>query len=120
MNDRIKQIRKHPSINLSQIEFGEQLGVTGAAISKIESGDRNLTDSMIKLICREFNVNYDWLVYGDGEMFSSPPETLVDELVQEFNLDETGKRIILGYIRLSEEDRAAVGRYLQNIFSAGE
>ena len=40
-----------------------------------------------KAICREFNVNYEWLKNGEGEMFDALPETLVDELADEFNLD---------------------------------
>ena len=35
LNTRLKTIRK--SISLSQEEFGKKLGITGAAISKIES-----------------------------------------------------------------------------------
>lgn len=69
MNYRIKQIRQHPDINLSQEAFGKKIGVTGAAISRIESGDRNITEQNIKAICREFHVNEGWLRTGEGEMF---------------------------------------------------
>ena len=67
MNERLKMLRK--SLSLSQEAFGNRLGVTGPGISKIESGDRNLTEPMLLSVCREFNVNEEWLRTGKGEMF---------------------------------------------------
>ena len=113
MNERVKQIRK--SLGMSQELFGGALGVTKTAICAIEAGRRGLTEQMAKSICREFNVNYDWLIDGFGEMFDVVPETLVVELAQEFNLDDLDKRIILGYLKLSEADRLAIKRYMQNV-----
>lgn len=113
MQDRVKTVRQ--SLDLSQEAFGRALGVTKTAICGIEAGRRGLTEQMAKSICREFNVNYDWLKDGKGEMFDAVPETLVDELAQEFQLDDLDKRIILGYLRLSEADRGAIKRYVQNI-----
>lgn len=58
--ERIKQIRK--SLDLTLEKFGEKLGVGKGAISALENGKRNLTDQMAKAICREYNVNYDYLI----------------------------------------------------------
>lgn len=69
MNARIKEVRTHPSVNLSQDAFGKRIGLSGAAISRLESGDRNMTESNIISICREFNVSESWLRFGEGEMF---------------------------------------------------
>lgn len=60
--------------------FGEKIGVGKTAISKIENGERNVTDQMAKSICREFNVSESWLRTGEGEMFIQlDPE---DELME--------------------------------------
>lgn len=67
MNERIRQLRKE--LDLTMERFGKKLGVTRTAISNIESGNRNLTEQMIKSVCREFNVNEEWLRTGQGEMF---------------------------------------------------
>ena len=48
-------------------------------------------------------------------MFDAVPETLVDELGQEFNLDDLDRRIILGYLQLPEADRGAIKRYIQGL-----
>lgn len=66
MNERIKLLRKEE--NLNQEDFGKRLGVTKTAISKMELGTYNVTDTMIKLICSEFNVNEIWLRTGEGEI----------------------------------------------------
>lgn len=67
MKGRIKELRK--KLDLSQDKFGEQLGVTKSAVSRIELGTYNATDTMIRLICSTFNVNEEWLRTGEGEMF---------------------------------------------------
>ena len=69
MNARIKAVRKSNRVKLNQEEFGARLGITGPGVSKIESGDRNPSDQIIRSICREFNVNENWLRTGEGEMF---------------------------------------------------
>lgn len=113
MQERVKRIRQY--LGLSQEAFGDALGVTKTAICGIESGRRGLTEQMAKAICREFNVNYDWLKDGGGEMFDALSETLIDELSQEYNLDDLDRRIILGYLGLSESDRGAIKRYIQGL-----
>lgn len=66
VNERIKEIRK--SLDLTLDKFGERIGVKKAAVSRWENGDK-IADRMILSICREFNVNEDWLRNGTGEMF---------------------------------------------------
>lgn len=67
MNERIKELRK--TLGLTLDKFGERLGVTKMTISRIENGVNNVTDQMFKSICREFNVDENWLRTGEGEMF---------------------------------------------------
>lgn len=115
MNERLKYLRK--SLNLSQEEFGKKLGITGGGISKLEKGERNFTEQMIKSICREFNVDYIWFTTGEGEMLSNIPETILDELVIEYNLDELDKDLIESYLKLDENSRSVLKNYLKNIFN---
>lgn len=72
MNKRIKQLRK--GLNLTQKKFGERLGVSEGAVSNIEKEKRNVTDQMFNSVCREFNVNEEWLRTGNGNMFVQPKE----------------------------------------------
>ncbi|GHU86440.1 hypothetical protein FACS189473_5670 [Spirochaetia bacterium] len=69
MIDRIRAIRGELGIN--QDEFARRIGVTQAALSRIEVGKSKLTEQNVKLICVTFNVNEQWLRTGEGEMFGS-------------------------------------------------
>lgn len=75
MNERIRAVRLAQSPKMSQDAFGARIGVTGAAVSRIESGDRNVTDQVITAIVREFNVSEEWLRMGKGEMFVEKTES---------------------------------------------
>ena len=44
----------------------------------LESGGRNITEQVIKSICREFNVDYIWLTTGDGEMFVDTDDDFIE------------------------------------------
>lgn len=74
MNERIKDLRK--SLGLTQLEFGEQVGVKANTIGNYEIGLRTPSDAVIRAICREFNVNENWLRTGEGEMFNPQDEKL--------------------------------------------
>jgi len=113
LKDRIYAVRKE--LKLTQKEFGERIGAAGNTVTNYEAGRREPMESTLKAICREFGVSYDWLKYGSGEMFDAVPESLVDELSQEFNLDDLDRRIILGYLRLTEAERMTVKKYIQSV-----
>lgn len=67
MKDRIKKIRKE--LDLTQQKFAEKIGVKQNTVAQYEMGRNIPIDSVISLICREFNVNEHWLRDGTGEMF---------------------------------------------------
>lgn len=103
METTLKQFRK--ALGLSQEEVGRRVGVTGVAISRIESGDRALTDRMALALCKEFNVDYGWLTTGQGEMFVNADDALggiVDSIMQGDNA--LVKSIFKGFAQFSEED----------------
>ena len=58
------------SKNLTQTAFGEIIGVKGNTVTNYETGLRTPTDAVIKSICREFDVNEEWIRTGNGEMFT--------------------------------------------------
>lgn len=64
MNERIRQLRK--DLKLTQTEFGNRLGIKQTTVAGYETGGRVPIDAVISLICREFNVNENWLRTGEG------------------------------------------------------
>lgn len=69
MQERIKELRK--ALGLTQQKFADALGVKQNTIAQYESGRNAPIDAVVSLICREFNVNEEWLRTGEGEMFKS-------------------------------------------------
>lgn len=67
MNERIRKLRKH--LDLTQREFADRIGVKQNTVAQYEIGRNAPIDSVVSLICREFNVNEEWLRNGTGEMF---------------------------------------------------
>ena len=66
MKDRIKKIRKE--LDLTQQEFAEKIGIKRNTIANYETGRNDPVDSVVYLICREFNVRVEWLRTGEGKM----------------------------------------------------
>ena len=112
-SERVKEIRK--TLDLTMEKFGEKLGVGKTAISNIESGNRNLTEQMSKAICREYNVNYDYLMYGEGEMFDDLPQTIVDELCVQYGLNDFDKALVEMYVSLPAGSRERVKEYMKQL-----
>lgn len=112
--ERIKEIRT--ALGLTLEKFGDKLGVTKVAISNIEKGNRNLTEQMIKAICREYNVNYDYIMYGTGEKFNDLPQTILDELCAQYDLDELDRQIVDIYISLPKQLRDSVKEHIKKAY----
>jgi len=66
INKRVKDIRKLN--NLSQIEFSNRLNIKQATLSQIENAVIMPSVDIIKLIIGKFNINYEWLIDGTGQM----------------------------------------------------
>ncbi len=113
LNARINQLIK--ALGIKKVNFATQIGVDQSYVTQLTNGRRNPSDRLISSICREFNVNENWLRNGEGEMFNTTPETLIDKLAKEYQLDELGRDIMMGYLQLSENERIAVNQLMQNI-----
>lgn len=113
MNERLKKLRK--ALNLNQVDFGSKLSLTGSAISRYESGVNAMSDSIILLICREFNVNEEWLRHGTGEMFVQKNNDLVSKLSEEYHLGLYGQQLLETYMQLSDADKRAVERFVMQL-----
>ena len=75
MNERIKELRR--ALNLTQQEFADKLNIKRGAIANYEVGRNEPIDAVISLICREFNVNEEWLRNGTGKMFVESKENSI-------------------------------------------
>lgn len=119
MNSRLKELRK--SVNLTQTEFADKLGLAQNSIASYESGRRTPNEAIVKSICREFNVNQDWLVNGNGSMFVelSREEEItkyITELVKDDDeMKEFQRKFIRILSRLSIDDWKMIEKFVEEL-----
>lgn len=111
--ERVKEIRK--ALDLTLDKFGEKVGVKKQTVSRIENGINNVTEQMVLSICREFNVNYDYLVNGEGEMFDDLPQTVLDELCMQYDCDGFDRVLIEEYLKLSADDKQVLKDFIKRL-----
>lgn len=101
MNERIKRVRKE--LKLTQAEFGKAIGISDAAVSKIESGINTPAENTIKLICATYHVNYLWLTEGEGPMMES---MTTNALVEKYMAGESpiAISIMKAFAKLPDEE----------------
>lgn len=122
MKERIRQLRKE--LGLNQTDFGERIGVKQGSVAGYESGARTPIDAVITSICREFDVNEDWLRTGEGEMFKErSPSDEVGYYVEDL-LDYDGHgnpfydmiiEMMKTYTELDEKSQTVIRNYFQSV-----
>ena len=98
IHERLKLLRKG-YLKLTQEEFANRLGLKRSHITCMETGARHIIPRTILSVCREFNVNQEWLEHGTGEVFIDP----VDKLDKSDEIKELTRM----YLTLDDEDRSA-------------
>lgn len=117
MNERLRKLRK--TLDLTQQTFADRIGIARGNIGSYEVGKSNLSDAVISLICREFNVNEHWLRTGEGEMFIKlTKEEEIASFIGEVLRDEDDsfkKRLISGLAALDENGWTVLENFLNSI-----
>lgn len=72
MKERLRQLRK--ALDITQQEFADRIGIKRNSYANYETGRNTPIDAIILSICREFNVNEEWLRTGEGEIFEELTE----------------------------------------------
>jgi len=108
VRQRIKQLRE--TLGVSQRDFAKRIYISQTLLGDIELGSRNVNDRTIQLISTEFNVNKDWLLTGEGEIFTAPPVDLqLEKLIEIFQQLDGGLRDYLleqskGLLKIQKEN----------------
>lgn len=116
INERIKEVRE--SNALSQDAFGARIKITRSSVSLLESGKNNPSDQTILLICREFNINEQWLRTGDGSMFVETDGTAWARFTSEYGLNDMEQAFLHVYVTLPPEHRRVVCDLVRRVSSA--
>lgn len=114
LKDRIKQIRKEAG--LTQEKFAERLGLKRQTIATYETGRSEPMDTIIFSICREFNINENWLRYGTEPMKINNVE--FGSVCREIGVkDPKARQAILDYWELSPEDKELSWKFVERFMN---
>ena len=116
MEKRIKELRK--SKNLTQVEFGARVGLTGSAITTYEKGVRIPSNTVITAICREFNVRREWLETGEGAMELETQSQTLDRVARRYSKSRTFRALLDVFMQLDEEGQDNVETYIEKLTDA--
>lgn len=116
MKERIRLIRR--TLDLTQQEFADRIGIKRGAIANYELGRNEPVDSVVSLICREFNVNEEWLREGIGEMFLPNTNDELDALAKKYDLSEADQVLIEKYVNLKPGSRDAIVNFIMDVAAA--
>lgn len=125
LNERIKKLRK--ALGLTQQEFAERLNIGRGTLANYEVGRNEPIDAVIALICKEFNVNDEWLRTGEGgdaAMFVQRSEE--DELAAAVDRLKIGqsaefkRRLVVALSTLKEEHWLLLEEKLKEILGTRE
>lgn len=96
---RIKEIRNDKK--LSQREFAKRLTLSQNHISYLEKGIRKITEKFINDLCKEYNVNKEWLLTGTGEKYI--------DMIEGLNIDdEEIKNFLKKFMQLDMKTKVAI------------
>ena len=119
MNNRIKELRK--SLNLSQKNFGERIGLTRDNIANIEGDRAEIKDVIVKSVCREFNVSERWLRTGEGDMYLQPKDEIADIVAEIIGMDSPIRDSIIGivesYLKLDDQSKKVIDGFVNELHS---
>lgn len=105
IHERLKLLRGQ--LNLTTRAFGASINMSGGAITNMEKGQRNITDRTIRDICREYNVNPDWLINGSDPMYK--------DVVSDLDIDDEVKQLSKQYSLLSDKDKELVKNMINSL-----
>lgn len=116
INERLKLLRKE--LGLTQIEFGEKIGLKKSAASQVEKDGYSINPRLLQLICSTFNISEKWLTEGKGDMYTSDEEAILEKLAGMYNLSESQLTFAKQWLQLPAATKDAVVDYIASVASA--
>ncbi|MSS64566.1 helix-turn-helix domain-containing protein [Velocimicrobium porci] len=111
--ERIKKLRSKEFFNLNQNEFANRIGISRSNLANIETGKVKLTDRVAKDICKEFKINYLWLMEGEGEPIKEISIEIFDEIKKAYDLSNDDVTILKEYSSLDKNHRERLKNYIK-------
>lgn len=121
IGDRIKILRKDV-LKKNQKEFGEKIGLKPNSVSCIETGTNSLTEQTANAICREYGINKDWILTGEGEILKEMSDETAEAVSDLLEEDNPFYDLILGimktYKKLDDKSQTALRNLSQELLDS--
>lgn len=98
-------------LEISNSEFAKNIGVTRAAVGQWVRGISAPSETTVREICRQYNVDYNWLKYGKFEMFLSAPKGFAEQLQQKFDLSTDEVAFVLTFLESDKPTRSSLIKF---------
>lgn len=118
INERVKFFRKNV-LHMNQTEFAVSIGMKQTSVSSFEKEGATVSDQSIKAISSVHGVREEWLRTGAEPMFIQTPNSALDQLKKEFNLDDFSSNLILQYLKLDPSQRQIVQDFFYKVVFNG-
>lgn len=115
INQNIKILRED-YLKLSRDNFANEINLKRTAIYLIETGQRNPSERTVNDICSRFNVNKEWLITGEGDIFIENVVFSLDQYAKENNMTELEVEIFKRFLGLDVETRTKVMEFMSTTF----
>ena len=111
---RLLETRKQ--LKLTRDAFGSKIGVQGYVIRNIEDNrNKKINEPLLISISAQYGISKDWLLYGTGEKYVKTKKSIIDELVNTYNLSCCGEQIIRTYLELPDDKRAVIDDFVEKL-----
>lgn len=110
MKERIRKLRRE--LDVTQQEFADRIGMKRNTIANYETGRNEPSASVISLICREFNVNEEWLRSGSGDMFVQRSQNALSAIAEEYDLSASDLILLEKFVRMKPASRKVIENYI--------
>ena len=118
--ERMRAVRI--ALGLSQQEFADRLKLKRNSIAMIETKKRNPSARTISDTCRIFDVDPLWMETGEGNMFVSKSEDVVDLELDGYlgeisgGDDEFIRSFVMTYMRLDDKDKKIIKDFANALY----
>lgn len=102
-------------LRLTQQGFADKLGIKRNTVATYEAGRSKPSDAAVLLICRECNVNEEWLRTGKGEMFNPTPSSELDALAMKYDLSDEAYILIKKFVNLKVEQQNVIIDFIKEV-----
>lgn len=118
MNKRIKELRQ--TLNLSQDEFAQAIGLSKSGISALESGTRKVNGKHIRMLEITYNVNPQWILTGEGDIFKPVEDTPIAAIKDQYHLSAKACAVLNNFLKLSPSEQDTFIDLAQKVFDLND